>query len=392
MTRSYLFSLCILSTPLLTAAQPSVYFLSGCPAPDSTYSFPSNLYRLDVTGERITHIREVVPKADGTVFIRPYYDDRLVSIMRGGIGERIHFSLVRMDSPETGTQFYYEHPTGMTFLQANMLDIPGKGLYQAIRISKKDELLQLGMNLDTMKQEAIPSSDYKYAVSSGSPGIGTTGGDAFVLDSYPHGGIIFGRDRVNMDFRLPAAMRAQDAAELIELRINNATQRVLLSVGTLERTRKTRAETPFQIYDKSTDEWHTAYFPGDFSKSLRAFGEWLAGAETYQREEVSPGKENRRQIRTDTGFAADSRLGIARIYCPGNLFLYNIQTKKLRRIETGQGDSEILLTDGKTVYYRINNALYSAPIEEDGIGSPKLLAREEIVRDIHWAFLGPDVE
>jgi hypothetical protein len=54
--------------------------------------------------------------------------------------------------------------------------------------------------------------------------------------------------------------------------------------------------------------------------------------------------------------------------------------------QTGQGDSEILLVRGNSVIYRVNDILYSARIEGTTLGSPQLLAQDEAVPDMHWAF------
>jgi hypothetical protein len=72
---------------------------------------------------------------------------------------------------------------------------------------------------------------------------------------------------------------------------------------------------------------------------------------------------------------------------PGRLHLYNIETERLDTIVTNQGDSEILLIENDTVYYRVSDRLYSAPITEKGIGAAKLIAKDDLIRDSHWAFI-----
>jgi len=41
------------------------------------------------------------------------------------------------------------------------------------------------------------------------------------------------------------------------------------------------------------------------------------------------------------------------------------------------------------VYYRVDNAIYRAPIGEKELGKPELLVEDNVVRGIHWAFFGP---
>ena len=72
---------------------------------------------------------------------------------------------------------------------------------------------------------------------------------------------------------------------------------------------------------------------------------------------------------------------------PGVLHLYDAATEKAYRITTNQVDSEIILVENGTVYYRESNRLYAAPISGTGIGPAKLLATDELIRDAHWAFI-----
>ena len=80
-------------------------------------------------------------------------------------------------------------------------------------------------------------------------------------------------------------------------------------------------------------------------------------------------------------------LGAGGYVIPGNLYVYDTETEKVFPIRTNQGDSEVLLIDGGTVYWRAATRLYSAPITESGVGPAKLLATDEAVRDSHYAFL-----
>jgi hypothetical protein len=76
---------------------------------------------------------------------------------------------------------------------------------------------------------------------------------------------------------------------------------------------------------------------------------------------------------------------------PGELYLYNIQSHRKYTIKTGQGDSEILLVDGDTVYYRVrvNDTLYKARLGATAVDDPVKMATGSDVQLAHWAFLGP---
>jgi hypothetical protein len=72
---------------------------------------------------------------------------------------------------------------------------------------------------------------------------------------------------------------------------------------------------------------------------------------------------------------------------PGRLHIYDVETGRQYLIETKQGDSEVLLVDSGTVYYRSSDRLYSVPITENGLGSARLLATDYTIRVRPLAFI-----
>ena len=80
------------------------------------------------------------------------------------------------------------------------------------------------------------------------------------------------------------------------------------------------------------------------------------------------------------------------IYRPGILYLFNTYTEKYIEWHTGgQGDSEILLVQDETVYYRVFDKIYKANIVDgERLGQPELLVKDsQVVPYIHWAFTSP---
>jgi hypothetical protein len=79
------------------------------------------------------------------------------------------------------------------------------------------------------------------------------------------------------------------------------------------------------------------------------------------------------------------------LYRPGILYLFNTDTEKYIEWSTGQGDSEILLVQDETVYYRVFDRIYKAPIVDgERLGESELLVEDsQVVPSIHWAFTSP---
>ena len=161
----------------------------------------------------------------------------------------------------------------------------------------------------------------------------------------------------------------------------------------------------FQVYDRKSMTWHAANL--NAGPSVRGFGPWIAsasfvrkrpnGVAIYQadlkKEPESPGAASRKRIlnpgdRERDQVSLDSRFQQVPFQLTGDLQLYNARTRQSLAISTGQGDSEILLVDGDTVYYRVNDTLYRTLIR-NGPPEPVKILTDESVQLAHWAFLGP---
>ncbi len=165
--------------------------------------------------------------------------------------------------------------------------------------------------------------------------------------------------------------------------VNNNDMLLVSHSKSIVRKRKGIGSITYFIFNKKEKSWHSARFEG--SKSyIRAFGPWIAGyvADTAQGSD-SPGRENRRKKMTSTGIPLDERLKKWKTYSAGILFLYNnINTRKKYTIRTNQGDNEVLLVEGDTVYYRINRSIYRAAIGKNRIEQGTIIGFVKVKRGL----------
>jgi hypothetical protein len=87
------------------------------------------------------------------------------------------------------------------------------------------------------------------------------------------------------------------------------------------------------------------------------------------------------------GFRLDRILEETGIVYPGRLHIYDVESERSYLIVTNQGDSEVLLVENNTVYYRVSDRVYSVALTDQGLGPARLLATSDLVRDAHWAFI-----
>ena len=150
------------------------------------------------------------------------------------------------------------------------------------------------------------------------------------------------------------------------------------------------------MYNKQKNTWSDVELKGNYP-TMMAYGCWLAGAVqdgrgydiNFSHDKQSPGRPERDSVYIESSF--DDWASNYGIYRPGILYLFNTDTEKYIEWHTGQGDSEILLVEDETVYYRVFDKIYKAAIADgERLGKPELLARDSrVVPYIHWAFTSP---
>jgi hypothetical protein len=150
----------------------------------------------------------------------------------------------------------------------------------------------------------------------------------------------------------------------------------------------------YRVFDERSKTWRRLEIPGNRSWNVRAFGPWMSGiidsGGRGQPRRPSPGRpEPDPNGQFDT---IDTYLLGENIYRSGQLFLYNVETNRYYEWDTHNGDCEVILVEAGQVYYRVDRAIYRAPIEAKDLGKPVLIVDDKAVPTVHWAFWGPPPE
>ena len=199
-----------------------------------------------------------------------------------------------------------------------------------------------------------------------------------VIKRIPGGGIVYLDVQIPENFRLAGN---QGAVILVDS--------PFMSVVDLSETSQNGARRLLALR-KSDGTWRrlpnlTDGFPG-----ARGFGKYLVIPEARMKATVkaeSAGKAEWRKEASRHGPSIQAAFADSNVAYPGRLHLYDVDLDKTYVIETRQGDSEVLLVEDGVVYYRVSDRLYSAPIQDTGLGQAKLIATDSLIEDAHWAFI-----
>jgi hypothetical protein len=229
----------------------------------------------------------------------------------------------------------------------------------------------------------VDPTQMKYMVAHGSYGLpGIVSWDGMLLGIDKDGSLQGWVDRLIAFGRaIPDGLRKD--LERASLRINNSK---ILAIDVLDKAGAIRV----LVLRKSDNTWHRLPKLTEMYAFLRGFDHFITVTESSVKNAQHPesaGRASWRKKDTRRGPSIAEAFDENEETFPGRLHLYDVNTGQVYTITTNQGDSEVVLVEDGTVYYRVSDRLYSAPITKTGIGVSKLLATDESIRDAHWAFI-----
>jgi hypothetical protein len=373
---------------------------------DQTLKVPSAVYSVDASKRLATPVAELVGPKDGSLFVQVDHDRRVIVI--GSWHERYRLVVLSMDAPSKPRSFLASYDGWFEFF---LFENPQGRLMEAFHVGPcctQDRLFGFDLLAPDPNGEPqdLPWQGYRNVRREGA----WPPGDDTRMEVFPRTTLVLDPNKsiADLGVSFPASIK-QDRDDFFSLAVNNDEMLVV------NRARFPGKEfvgeggtTELLVYDKNLQRWSTVRFPGE-ATAVRGFGHWLVlghrdlmvSRETAMRNEPysvkkSPGSEHRKTwLRSgsderDGGNATvDDFFRRGRYYYPGIMYLYDVRSQKRYEIKTSEGDSEILLVDGDTVYYRVNQNLYSAAVGTSELGNSKLILSDETVQLSHWAFIGP---
>ncbi|HTB16073.1 MAG TPA: hypothetical protein VK752_31100 [Bryobacteraceae bacterium] len=407
-TRRFLAFAVLLFAPL-APAQSSLHLITGAYNQGWMARYASALFEVGQDG-KITKTVDLVTKREGFIWMGMSFEMKQAAILSGGDSASVTF--LNLNSAEVTKACDLPE-----FLQGGwarwLANVPGQGIVLEMANLGEDylhdpwELYALVADPAIECDESlgkISVQDVRYAIPQAVAGVGdfamSDGMDSVFAD--PNGNFSkrmgVGND-VALGFKIPNGLLSEGGRRNVFVSAN--TSRLLVaSVGYAPHSH-------LLVLKKSDNTWHI--IPQALGPAgLRAFGKYVAMVEASTkksiaaqlkehpgmvnidnevRSELGPGKSEWRGTDGIMGPSQVESFAIAGNVYPGRLHIFDTDTENVYTITTNQGDSEILLIEGGTVYYRVSDRLYSAAISDKGLGEAHLIATDEVVRDAHWAFL-----
>jgi hypothetical protein len=397
----------IFTLPAMLRGQ--LYLITGTPTANYDASYESDIFRV---GEgTVKQVAEIVPQKIGTEWTAISYDLRKAVILTLSNDNRVY--VVDLDKAAVAKVCAYPQVPNNQPIEQWLADVAGRGptfeWFVWVGTDPTSHIVQ-GMILDPsvpcegsfMKVQPF---ELRYLTAHGNAGIAdilsVEGTDAHTLEDGRLTGGLGVADQVDFGYKIPAEFRKGLSGRLYSEIIINTSQILAVSISDGKQVQ-------FLAFRKADKSWHILPPKSELYNRFRGFGEFIAITEVQKKKEVSAqnakhpgsfefnqavrdeqsaGGDEWRKAETSRGPNMEARFEYSQGLYPGRLDVYDLATEKLYTITTNQGDSEILLIEDGSVYYRVSDRLYSAPMSSSGIGSATLLATDEAIRDAHWAFI-----
>jgi hypothetical protein len=365
-----------------------LHLITGSPTHSSGIeTYGSSLLRVNGEGG-VTEVAELASPKAGTQFIDISYDRKMAVVFSG---DHKVFG-IDFDKPEIPKECEWPNTPGILLVEW-LADSPQRGLlfdWYSNTPTLKNPVVR-GMILDPSVpcEESVLNldpSDIRYVVMHG---------NAAVADIVPFNPIYASVEEqkdpviVALGARVPLGYAAPKG--LLKGLEQGSAARVNISDSHVFVPRIIAEDRAYRIpvYRKSDKTWRSLPVTSDWPPYVRGFGRFIAATEVLRKSPLNPesaGKAEWREQRTSTGQSISLTMQNDEAVYPGRLYLYDVDTERVHKITTNQGDSEVLLVENSTVYYRVSDRVYSAPITDSGVGPARLVAQAEEIRDAHWAF------
>ncbi len=377
----------LIASSLWASAQ--LYLVTGSPNSTNGWYAASDLFEVVPAAVEPRLVAKLVSEKTGTEWIAANYDWGKIVLLPGGPNAEI--TVVDFHNPDKLKQCVGPVFFDSSLIEQRLADIPALGpsfVWFTFGNTNHVEAMKL--------DSAVPCSDSFADVGPGAMQYIVAHGKAGIAgQSYFEGPIAY-LDKDNsvvkpmlgkiyfLGYSVPKQLTAGfEKAQIVVLA--NTAQVFALSFFRDGRSLRL-------AFRKRDQTWHKIPGSSDDNGSVRTFQEFITLIEAHFRtgpdsnKRTSAGESEWRSKSTAYGPSVKVRIEQWEATYPGRLHVYDLSRDRLLTIETRQADSEILLIDNKTVYYRIVDRLYAADITDTGVEGQRLIVKSDIVDDVHWAF------
>jgi hypothetical protein len=380
-----------------------LYLIEGFPTRLYPWKVSTSIVKVNEIRQELLPVVRLNDETEGSKFVLTDHERRVVVVASPNIAPT-RLTVVSMDNPSATQSFDFSVQGSL--LSAFMIDHPagptvalfsfGDGAPHLTGVGPIPNLAQSDLPWDALRSRRLEGWWSPADESDGNTSVQIKDGKFAATMPY---------NSVDLGVSVPKGFAAQPDGRFTLAASND---QLLVIDSSTERGNGSRASgrTFLAIYNKKTGNWSTEAFSGGGS-SVRVFGSWVVVNEAnvkgkrndgpdkpriIETEPESPGTSRRQKTLNPSDkqreqATVDSLFRNSGAQFVGTVHFYDANSGKRYRLDTLQGDTEVLLISGTTIYYRVNDTLFKAQIGTTNIENTQQILRNDRVQLVHWAFL-----
>ncbi|MCY3604190.1 MAG: hypothetical protein OXH45_00360 [Gammaproteobacteria bacterium] len=377
----------------LAAAERNAYLIASEPYDDSSFGFPTLLYRVE--DHRLVKVRTVTTQQQNTIFVDVYPDKGYALVgsdRRPGLGSLL-LDVINMNSVSKQKSYDIDICENCAYISGHMHGKHDAPVY--IFRGYNEHSQYRGVDLTT--GQILSDFDWTdeagaYRTGTGSPF--TDRSKSFRRVAHDSDWLIYGESesprRYSMGWEQPQGYGWVAGSIITALLVNNDDIRLVL----VYRHDNWKAELRglgLHLFDKAAGKWFKPDIPSGM-ESFRAFRHWLVWEDVKPYEPGALDLERLEQQCFPPFLSAAINLSLVREIAPtGSLRFYNARAKELIVHDTSEPNSEVLYVDEDDVaWFRVSDELRRARIENGKLGPATVVVKAPELWAVHWLFFGEE--
>ena len=377
-------TLTALAAPCQATISSNLYFLSSTTGGYYPNTYPTVLYKIN-TNHHLKRLRAITTQNQGSLFVRPYYDERLIII--GSLNNSyLQLDILDMEKPSIESSTDIKLCEGCNYTSGYFTNNDKELAFITThlqQVNNMPKLTILGVNLRSKRNNSYDEDSLKHVKVFGGSSGNFKSDHLHYLYIHNQKPAYSGAKMVELGWELPDKLKNSNDMLITEF-VNNEQIRVILTLDSL----KAQVQE-FFVYDKLNNQWIS--FKLNNKGWFKSFGAWLTTEQqTFEFTRLQALAEHSSQSHKETTLQYKHylhRFSEWNIDKTGLLHIINPIQNIHIQLDTKAPDSEVLLIENGQVIYRVEDKIYSAKINGAKLTAPTLLVQSDEIPAIHWAFI-----
>ena len=229
----------------------NIYLIASTPFYNSLISYPTTLYKID-ENHKLNRLRGIITQNQGTLFVRPYYDNQKVIIGSVNNEEYLQLDIINMENPYEEKSAELKICNECVYTSGYFIDEGTSASFALFRIwqaNNQTKLTLYGINLDSKKSSIFEHSKLRDVQSFGGSNGNFTSDHLKYLATHNNQAVFTDALKIDLGWQLPTKLQLSEGARFTQL-VNNRNIRLIQTFASFKADIQ-----EFFVLNKMNNQW-----------------------------------------------------------------------------------------------------------------------------------------